>query len=168
MHTWKWPSIHINSYKLLWGTVTLNSISMERCVATLQYLWFMVFTESVLLTVQVFVHFLPVGHTHEDIDQMFSRIAVRLSKTNALFLDGKFWTYGIVLLYLCCTRFPHAWNTACNGACVGEASFFPFKSLRFCLPCLSKCQKFSYSMLMHQVQILWLWRNWKFNEDADV
>lgn len=30
------------------------------------------------------VSFLPVGHTHEDIDQMFSRFAIRMHKNNAI------------------------------------------------------------------------------------
>ena len=33
---------------------------------------------------RVVLSFLPVGHTHEDIDQMFSRLAVRLRRTDCL------------------------------------------------------------------------------------
>ena len=36
---------------------------------------------------RIFVNFLPVGHTHEDVDQLFSRIAVYLRRNNALCLS---------------------------------------------------------------------------------
>ena len=34
------------------------------------------------------LNFLPVGHTHEDIDQMFSRVAREIKKTGAESLPG--------------------------------------------------------------------------------
>ena len=37
--------------------------------------------------------FLPVGHTHEDIDQAFSRIAVHLNRNDAIDMD-KIASYG--------------------------------------------------------------------------
>ena len=36
---------------------------------------------------RIFVNFLPVGHTHEDVDQIFSRISVYLRRHNALSLS---------------------------------------------------------------------------------
>ena len=33
------------------------------------------------------MRFLPVGHTHEDIDQAFSRIAVHLNRNDAIDMD---------------------------------------------------------------------------------
>ena len=36
---------------------------------------------------EVNVHFLPVGHTHEDIDQLFSRIAVLLKSLCVFCVD---------------------------------------------------------------------------------
>ena len=39
---------------------------------------------------QVIVHFLPVGHTHEDVDQLFSRISLAMKGEYAIYtLDGK-------------------------------------------------------------------------------
>ena len=37
---------------------------------------------------RVYFSYLPVGHTHEDIDQMFSRFSIRLRKHNALSRQG--------------------------------------------------------------------------------
>lgn len=37
---------------------------------------------------KVFVSFLPVGHTHEDIDQTFSRTSVHLRAVEALTLES--------------------------------------------------------------------------------
>jgi len=34
------------------------------------------------------VNFLPVGHTHEDVDQMFSRIGKKLLRIGAQSLEG--------------------------------------------------------------------------------
>ena len=38
---------------------------------------------------QVYVHFLPVGHTHEDVDQMFSCVARHLNHINVYTLQGE-------------------------------------------------------------------------------
>ena len=38
---------------------------------------------------KVCVNFLPVGHTHEDVDNFFSRIASQLRKTGAESVPGK-------------------------------------------------------------------------------
>lgn len=32
---------------------------------------------------EIYISFLMVGHTHEDVDQVFSRIAVKLKRRNA-------------------------------------------------------------------------------------
>ena len=37
---------------------------------------------------EIVVSFLPVGHTHEDVDQMFSRFAVALRNEDAKTLDS--------------------------------------------------------------------------------
>ena len=38
---------------------------------------------------QVQVNFLPVGHTHEDVDQLFSRIGAEIKKSGIESLPGK-------------------------------------------------------------------------------
>ena len=35
------------------------------------------------------MNFLPVGHTHEDVDQFFSRVATQLRKTGAECVEGR-------------------------------------------------------------------------------
>jgi hypothetical protein len=42
-----------------------------------------------VLCVQVKFGFLPVGHTHEDVDQSFSCISRRLKHRNALTIQGE-------------------------------------------------------------------------------
>ena len=42
---------------------------------------------------QVKINFLPVGHTHEDIDQMFSRISDSIRKTGCESIQGYCETY---------------------------------------------------------------------------
>ena len=41
-----------------------------------------------IIYLQVTMHFLPVGHTHEDADQMFSCIAAALRRSNIYTLQG--------------------------------------------------------------------------------
>ena len=51
---------------------------------------------------QVKIGFLPVGHTHEDIDQLFSCISRRLKHRNAMTIPGKVIpTYPLILLPCC-------------------------------------------------------------------
>ena len=38
---------------------------------------------------QINVNFLPVGHTHEDVDQFFSRVAAQLRKSGAESIPGE-------------------------------------------------------------------------------
>ena len=40
------------------------------------------------LCLQIKIGFLPVGHTHEDIDQLFSRVSRLLKHRNALTIPG--------------------------------------------------------------------------------
>jgi len=40
------------------------------------------------IVTQVTINFLPVGHTHEDVDQFFSRIALQLRKNGAESIPG--------------------------------------------------------------------------------
>ena len=40
------------------------------------------------LFIQVQVNFLPVGHTHEDVDQLFSKIAAELRRGGAESIPG--------------------------------------------------------------------------------
>ena len=44
------------------------------------------------LYIQIKFNFLPVGHTHEDVDQMFSRISGHLRKQGAESIAGKHWS----------------------------------------------------------------------------
>ena len=41
---------------------------------------------------QVEFNFLPVGHTHEDVDQLFSRIAEKLRHNDVYTLDGNYFS----------------------------------------------------------------------------
>ncbi len=50
------------------------------------------------------VNFLPVGHTHEDIDQFFSRISTQLNQTGAETLPGKIIIIIIIII--------HAWKSS--------------------------------------------------------
>ncbi|XP_070551958.1 uncharacterized protein [Ptychodera flava] len=72
---------------------------------------FMLSLASVLVEYNVFqevlFHFLPVGHTHEDVDQMFSRVSTALYKTCAYIIpdhwlpeyrDGDEDSYGLTCL----------------------------------------------------------------------
>lgn len=54
---------------------------------------------SVLFILQVRINFLPVGHTHEDIDQLFSRIGQRLLRVGAETIDGKIFAMISVLFH---------------------------------------------------------------------
>ncbi len=47
------------------------------------------------MLLQVKIGFLPVGHTHEDIDQLFSCISRRLKHTNVLTIPG---TYLLIMI----------------------------------------------------------------------
>ncbi len=47
---------------------------------------------------QVQVNFLPVGHTHEDVDQLFSKIGDEIRHTGAESIPG------IILAYICTTE----------------------------------------------------------------
>ena len=38
---------------------------------------------------QIRVNFLPVGHTHEDVDQFFSKISAHLSRVGAETINGE-------------------------------------------------------------------------------
>ena len=42
-----------------------------------------------VIFIQVKIGFLPVGHTHEDIDQLFSCISRKLKHSNALTIPGQ-------------------------------------------------------------------------------
>lgn len=42
-----------------------------------------------LVRIQVVINFLPVGHTHEDIDQLFSKVADELCHNGSECLPGK-------------------------------------------------------------------------------
>ena len=53
---------------------------MELAIAVLYYVSFIL---------KVSINFLPVHHTHEDVDQFFSRIAAQLRKTGAESVPGK-------------------------------------------------------------------------------
>lgn len=48
---------------------------------------------------QVQINFLPVGHTHEDVDQLFSRIGERIRKGGCESLPGERIIY--ILYYTC-------------------------------------------------------------------
>ena len=49
---------------------------------------FLLYIVYILVHIQVKVNFLPVGHTHEDVDQLFSRISGHLKKQGAESLQG--------------------------------------------------------------------------------
>lgn len=38
---------------------------------------------------QIRVNFLPVGHTHEDIDQFFSKVSTNLARVGAETINGQ-------------------------------------------------------------------------------
>ena len=42
-----------------------------------------------IILLHVKVNFLPVGHTHEDVDQFFSRVSTHLSRTGAESIRGQ-------------------------------------------------------------------------------
>ena len=44
---------------------------------------------SILLYFQIYLSFLMVGHTHEDIDQVFSRVSSYLKKNSAYTVGGR-------------------------------------------------------------------------------
>lgn len=60
-----------------------NSLQQCRCSSIIHYSY---------LIVQVQVNFLPVGHTHEDVDQLFSKIATEIRRVGAESIPG----------WLCC------------------------------------------------------------------
>ena len=51
------------------------------------------------------VNFLPVGHTHEDIDQLFSRISKQLTLKGAESLPGN--NYAFIIIHVVCRYY--AW-----------------------------------------------------------
>lgn len=44
------------------------------------------------MLLQVRVNFLPVGHTHEDVDQFFSKVSTHLLRVGAETINGQFAT----------------------------------------------------------------------------
>ena len=49
------------------------------------------------MSFQVRVNFLPVGHTHEDVDQLFSKIATHLNRVGAETLQGNVMTVQVAI-----------------------------------------------------------------------
>ena len=50
---------------------------------------------------QIRVNFLPVGHTHEDVDQFFSKISAHLSRVGAETINGELISLNIhIILYI--------------------------------------------------------------------
>ena len=65
---------------------------MFSSIYILYYIFFVLFVAVLVYTsliLKVSVNFLPVGHTHEDVDQFFSRIASQLRKTGAESVPGQ-------------------------------------------------------------------------------
>ena len=52
---------------------------------------------------QIKVNFLPVGHTHEDVDQMFSRLSEYLKKQGAESLNGMYEHSRCILYIILCS-----------------------------------------------------------------
>ena len=50
---------------------------------------FLVFNGLHVIFLQVQINFLPVGHIHEDVDQLFSRIGEKIRKSGCESLPGK-------------------------------------------------------------------------------
>ena len=51
------------------------------------------YRSCIYLIAQVQLSFLMVGHTHEDIDQVFSKVSSHMTKTSVYDMDGKSLSY---------------------------------------------------------------------------
>ena len=63
-------------FRAFLGSVAEGNITITSCM------WEFILYFNLLFCIQIKISFLPVGHTHEDIDQFFSRISEHLKKQN--------------------------------------------------------------------------------------
>lgn len=79
------------SSKMCGGTIPNELyVQVDNCTRENKNRFFFAYVESLVqwrVFMEVFVSFLPLGHTHSDIDQAFSRTAVRLRHNNAITLE---------------------------------------------------------------------------------